>query len=795
MKTLKKILLYVIVPIIIILLTGFIFLRHIANKGLPDYNQDLKIAGLENPVKVYRDAFGIPHIYARSERDLYMVTGYIMAEDRLWQMDLLRRVTLGRLSEIFGDSFTGTDLLLRSLQYGKKSEQLLNNSPKEVITALQAFSDGVNCYLDHNRGNYPIEFSILGYEPEKWKPLYSLNLIGYMAWDLKSGWSELILEKIEAKVDGAHFVELLPDKKNQKSVVYNTGQQKLLAGNKLMELDRLDKLGLDVFSGSNNWAVSGRKSTTGKPLLANDMHLTFNIPGTWMEIHQCVEGGLNVSGLALPGQPLIVVGHNDSIAWGNTNTYVDNLDYYEEKINPADSNQYLFNGRWLNFEVHPEVIKSKSGKIHTCNYRTNQRGPVVSETKGTIGRVLTIRWAGYAVSNEVLSIYRVNRAHNWDEFKNAFKTFNAISQNIVYADVKGNIGMYCCAGVPIRKRDKIFAVLPGWTDEYDWTGMVPFEELPHMYNPSCGYVSSANNRTTDSTYPYHIGTWYSLPYRIERIRELLNEKEKLSAVDFERIQNDQQSGFARIFLGQIMPTLDSVKIWTEPEENALQLLKSWKFGMNINSSSALLLEKWTYNLIAFTFKDEMGEKLFKSFLNVSNLPRQALYNLLYNPNSVWVDNIETERKENFNDIAVGSFKATVKEILLECGADTMKWHWGDFHQLTLSHPLSKKSVLNRVFKLNRGPFAVGGSYHTVSPYSYAFYEPGRVTHGSSHRSIYDLADWDASLAIIPTGTSGIPSSEFYCDQTLLYIKGKYHQELFSSELIRKNAKYSMVFLP
>ena len=793
MKTLKRISLYFLVLVLVVLSVAAIYISRLSKRGLPDYASTIRIEGLEKTVKVYRDVHGIPHIYATSEHDLYMATGYVMAQDRLWQMDLLRRVTLGRLSEIFGDSFMETDLLLRSLRYSKKSEQLLKTSPKETIMILEAFAKGVNRYIEHNKGNYPLEFSILGYEPEKWEPLHSLNLIGYMAWDLKSGWGELVLEKIRAKVDSAHFTGLLPDSENQNSVVFDSCQNELLSSNRLTELDRLDKLGLDVFSGSNNWAVSGKKSTTGKPLLANDMHLSYNIPGTWIEMHQVVEGSLNVSGLALPGQPFIVVGHNDSIAWGMTNTYVDNLDYYEEKINPNDTNQYLFNGKWERFDIHQEVIVSKGGAKHNFIYRTNHRGPVVSRAKKISDRVLTIRWTGDVESNELYCIYKVNRARNWQEFKDAFITFRALGQNI--ADVRGNIGLYCCAGVPIRKRDKIYAVLPGCTDEYDWQGMVPFEELPHLYNPSCGYVSSANNPTAYDSYPYHIGTWYSLPYRIDRIREMLKAKEKLSLKDFERMQNDQHSKFAELFLNKLLPYLNNGSNWSETERTAIQILKNWDYNMSSDAAAPALLDKWAYNLTIFAFKDEMGEDLFKSFLQVGNIPRQALFNLLKNPNSPWIDNIETEKKETFSDIALGSFRETIKAFEKDCGNDTMKWHWGNFHQLTLAHPLSKVRVLDKIFKLNRGPYKVGGSYHTIAPYTYPFFEPGNVNHGASHRSIYDIGDWDSSVSVIPTGISGISSSKFYCDQTSLYINGEYHEDYYSTENVKQNARYTNTFLP
>lgn len=796
MKALKKISLLFLALVALVIIIALIFSNHEAKKGLADYSKNIHLTGLRSPVKVYRDAVGVPHIFADNEHDLYMATGYVMAQDRLWQMDLLRRVTLGKLSEIFGNDYVETDLLLRSLRYSKKSHEILKDTSPKSRAALEAFTAGVNQYIEDNKGNYPLEFFLLGYEPEKWKAYQSLNLIGYMAWDLKSGWSELLFEKLAAKLDSVHYAALLPKSANQKMTVYQSQATKLLADNRLLNLEKLDKMGLDIFNGSNNWAVAPSKSTNGFPILANDMHLSLNIPGIWFQIHQYIKDSLDVEGLALPGEPLVVVGHNDSIAWGMTNTYVDNLDYYEEKINPKDSNQYWFNGAWHNFTVHKENIRSKSGKTFKRYYRLDHRGPVVSAIKKIKDRVLTIRWVGDVKSNELLSIYQVNRAHNWNEFKDAFRTFKSISQNVVYADRRGNIGLYCCAGVPIRKRDKVFAVLPGDTSEYDWQGMIPFDQLPHEYNPARGYVSSANNRTVDSTYPYHIGTWYAQPYRIERIREMLESKKKLSIEDFKHMQNDQHSKFSQLFLNYVLPALNRHSGWNTNEKTALRMLNNWDYNMTKDSPEASISEFMSWYFLKNTFEDEMDSVLFKQFIGSSHIAYIAMNNLLHDTASVWLDNVNTpQKKETRADIAVKSFKDAVEDIVSREGHDTTRWAWGNFHTLTLRHPLTKLEILDKIFHLNRGPFPVGGSYHTVSVYSFPLFEPSKTEHGASHRNIYDLANWDSSCSVIPTGNSGVCKSRFYCNQTKMYIAGKYHPDYFSPEAVKAHAKYTMEFLP
>lgn len=794
MKILKRLLLSFLALVVIAIIAGLIFAKSKTKLGLPDYSADLKMANLENEVLVHRDEVGTPHIIAQSEVDLYRTTGYLMAQDRMWQMDLLRRVTLGRLSEIFGEDFVETDLLLRSLRYSKKSNQILAELDQDVFSALNAFCDGVNQYIADHKGNYPLEFFILGYEPEKWEPFHSLNLIGYMAWDLKAGWNELILDELEEKLDSVLYTELLPHLEHHTTAVFEAGNNLLMAENKLRNLGKVEELGLDVLSGSNNWAVDGSKSVTGMPIVANDMHLAYNVPGIWMQIHQQVAGGVNVSGLILPGQPFIIVGHNDSIAWGMTNTYVDNLDYYEEKINPDNSKQFEYLGEWIDFDVQKESIKIGKDSIVEKEFWYNHRGPVVSDIKGVKDKVLTIHWVGDEPSNEILSIYKVNRANNWVEFKDAFRTFKSISQNIVYGDKMGNIGLYACAGVPIRKRSTPFQVLPGWTDEYDWQGMIPFEELPHEFNPERGYVSSANNKTADENYPYHIGSWYSEPYRIDRIREMLEAKEKLSVDDFKTMHTDSKSKYAERMMETCFKLIDGEELSGNKQE-AYKLLQEWDGDMDKELIQPTLLEFFQFFLVEEIYKDEMGEELFEKFSKNRKLCRIATFNLLEGENTSWINNVKTDEKEELEDVVNAAFVETIEYMEKTFDKNIQGWKWGNLHSLTLPHPLAKVEILDKVFKLNRGPFPVDGSSHTVAPYSYPTLDPSGVSHGASHRHIYSIIDWDSTLSVIPTGNSGIPASEFYCDQAEQYVKGKYHADYFTLEALKSNAKYSITISP
>ncbi len=796
----KRTIIGIVVVIVILLVITLIVRYRIAHKSIPDYNEDLQLNNLEQPVKVYRDTFAIPHIYAKTEKDLYTAVGYLMAQDRLWQMDLLRRATTGNLSEIFGKDFIETDMLMRSLQITKKSHKVLDHTNPKIKTALRAFSNGVNQYIENNRNQLPPEFSILKYKPGPWKPIHSINLIGYMAWDLTMPWSyEMTLHKLSSALNTEKYNSLIPDISSQKSVVYSEFNSDTLVGNMMDNLltqqEKLENLGLKVFSGSNNWAVSGKKTASGKPLFANDMHLGLSSPGIWQQMHMVVKDSLNVTGVVLPGQPFVISGHNDSIAWGLTNVMLDDMDFYKETIHPEDSSKYKLNGAWKDLKTEQENIPLKNGDTAKRTIRYTHRGPIISRYKDLQDEAISMRWIGNEYSNELRSTYLLNHAADWDDFKNAVKTFISISQNIVYADVEGNIGLYCCAGIPIREGDGI-SIYPGDTTKYDWKGFVPFDQLPHTYNPESGIVASSNNKTVGEDYPFYISHWFDLPSRFNRIKELLNEKEKLNTTDFKRIQTDQKSHMAERIKPKIIKILSQTgDSLSDTEKQALSQLKNWDATFTKESVAALIFEQFYIELAKSLTQDEFGDTLINKFLSHDILVRNLINKTFQNRNNKWVDDITTDKEEAFDDIINSSFQNAVKSLKEKFGNTINQWKWGKAHTLTLKHPLGSKKILDRIFQLNKGPFQVGGSYHTVCPYSYSLSNPYKADHGASHRHIYNLANWDRSWSIIPTGNSGIPASKHYCDQTEFYINKKYHKDYFSKEKCIQNSKYEMTFQP
>ncbi len=789
MKKFKIAGIVLIVLIAVVLVAGSLFVRSAARRGLPDYNAAFELSGYTDEVIVYRDVFGIPHVYAENEKDLYRAVGFCMAQDRLWQMDLLRRVCTGRLSEIFGEDLVETDLLMRSLRMPEKSRMILEDADDPMVRACMDFADGVNQYIESHIEILPPEFIILRYKPEKWQPEHSINLVGYMGWDLALSWTEeVVLDKIRKLFGDAKAKELIPDMVLHETVVYPCLESSILAADRY-----LHKLGLVVFGGSNNWAVSGKKSVNGKPILANDMHLGLNSPGIWYQMHQVVEGAMNVTGVVLPGQPFVVAGHNERIAWGFTNVMVDNVDFYLEKINPENPNQYELNGEWREMETRTEEVKISRGQTVQEELRFTHRGPIVSRFHDAGDSAISMRWIGNDYSNELRSVYLVNRADNWDDFREAMRTFISVSQNTVYADVEGNIGLYCCAGVPIRKDADSNTIFPGWTDEHDWQGIVPFDELPHSFNPESGFVSSANNRTAGENYPYYISRWFFPPTRIDRIREMLEEKELISVADFVRMQADQKSKLVEEIKPIIVAELKKSDSLDKFEKLICDMFSSWEGILAKSSPEASVFEKFLCQFAENLLRDEMGEELYDDYLDAGMLRDYTIQNVITAKDSLWSDDVNTpEIRETFTDIVQKSFKDTVKALQEVHGRNTQNWHWGKIHQLTLGHPLGNVKILNWLFRFNSGPYEVGGSSHTVSPYSYHLGKPFGVTWGASHRHIYSLANWDESLTVIPTGVSGIPASPHYCDQTQLYIANQYHPDYFSKEMVVKNANYRMV---
>ncbi|MBN1107825.1 MAG: penicillin acylase family protein [Bacteroidales bacterium] len=795
MKLFRVVMISLLTVIVIGLCAAFILVSGIKRGAVPVYEGEIVISSLNGEVTVYRDERGMPHIYASDEEDLYRATGFVMAQERLWQMDLIRRVTTGRLSEIFGKDYVQTDLFLRTLEMTAKSKMVLSGGSPEMLSAIQAYCDGVNTYIDASGKKLPPEFRILSYRPEPWKPEDVANIIGYMGWDLASGnlSSDISYHRLMSRLGPEKANLLIPDWKAVDSYVFPgfTLEEEHLkeAEEFISQIDKVDALGIVTFSGSNNWAVAGKRTETGKPVLCNDMHLGLGSPGIWMQMHQVVKGKLNVTGVVVPGQPLIVAGHNERIAWGMTNLMVDDIDLFAEKINPGNENQYYFNGEWRDLLVRKETIKIKGEKAETHELKFTHRGPIVSGFREVNDVVLSMRWSGYDQSDELRAVYLLNRAENIEDFRSAITTFRSISQNFVYADVEGNIGLNTGGGIPVRKGTGTM-IRNGETDEFDWKYYVPFEQLPSEYNPERGYVASANNKTVPDDYPWYISAGFLLPYRIDRIREMLDEKEVFTIDDFKRMITDQHSSYARLLTPFILKLKDRKDELNRTESEALGALGEWDYDMDAGLQAPTVFEYFRRSFIKLLLGDELDD-LAEGFYGVTG--DYYIYRILKTGPDEWVDNIETPDKETLDDIVLAAFRDCVAKLTAEHGNDISDWEWGRVHSLVLSHPLGSIKLIDFLFGFNSDSYPVGGSNHTVCPYSFS--TGFNSDNGASERHIFNTADWDESFTVIPTGASGVPGGEFYLSQTEKYVSNEFYRDPFSDEAVKKAARYTLLFVP
>jgi penicillin amidase len=498
---------------------------------LPQLEGTLRVPGLASAVEVRRDARGVPHLRAQSLEDLLFAQGYVTAQDRLWQMDLSRRLAQGELAEIFGERALSLDIENRTLGLRQAMERAVAELDPESRQILVAYTRGVNAFMDGHRQRLPIEFMILRYQPRPWQEIDSFSPALNMTQALSTSWrDELMRERIRKKVGPELYSDLFPDHSPLDEPVAEPLSQTGAAREPPRPTQPLNAHDADpalppraaadassVGLGSNNWVLSGAHTRSGKPLLANDPHLGHSVPSVWYMIH-LEAPGLDVSGVSLPGLPLVIIGHNQRIAWGMTNTAPDVQDLYAETFNFRDPKKYLHHGEWIAGEEREESIKVRKERDYRLTVKVTRHGPVVAHDND---RDLALRWTALEPHALRFPFLKIDRAGNWQEFTGALRDFTGPMQNFVYADSDGNIGYYAAGWVPVRKQGDGTVPSPGDTDDHDWTGFIPFEQLPHAYNPASGIIATANGRVVPDDYPYLITHKWEAPYRTAHIFELL----------------------------------------------------------------------------------------------------------------------------------------------------------------------------------------------------------------------------------------------------------------------------------
>ncbi|MHA1819148.1 MAG: penicillin acylase family protein [Promethearchaeota archaeon] len=816
--------------------------------GIPEYER-IDTDYVSHEVRVYRDQFGIPHIYGTNESDLMFALGYCQAEDRLFQMDMMRRASEGLLSQILGPLTLPQDefsLNMLKVYWGNKTlikiEELAKTDPEiqNIYNMLTHFTAGINYFIDNHKDDLPLEFKFLNYKPARWTNMDTVMAIFYMTemltWNYWDFYNEMLYNtlgagnytllygyplpyQIPVTTDYGNYSDITPptSKFSASNEQINDGLPQS-AGNDQNEGNQAEdivsyiakrfiedvkkvpgeksRLMNPLVIGSNNWAVSGSKTKSGKPILCNDMHLPLNIPNIWYEAHLInleQSNKFNYYGFFIAGVPVPIVGHNDYIAWGFTNVGYDVLDwYYYTKV---DDDHYIYNGSIKEFGKIQYKIPVKGQDDVVFTIKTTVDGPVFDDLSLPINStllannsiVVAAKWIAHSdiIYKDVLAFYGYLHAHNRTEFDEASANFVCPAQNHIYADIHGTIGIRPTGWVPIRDDSKI----PGWhlgngtmpyngsAGEGSWTGFLPFSELPHSENPAQGYLVSANQISAGPEYlkNYTLQNPFSVAngYRARRINDLLASHTDITVDDMKKFQLDVYSVRAGNFTPYLINALDSLSQKTPLQQSAYNILKNWDYTMDKDKVAPTLFNIWAPVLKEQIFKDQMD------LLGIDLYPKDAVVERLIKqyPNSPWFDNISTPNVETRDDILISAFNTTLNALVDYFGTDNIsQWTWGKIHKRVIKH-------ITGLSALGVEPFAYNGSSFVITPASSQNWKDGKVVEGesvwgSSERLIVDFADINNTISVIPGGESGLINSKHYTDQLDLYLAGQYHTQYF-----------------
>ena len=750
-----------VVVLLVAVAVGYVWMRG----SLPDVNGNVIATGIAAPVEITRDRHGVPHVVAHSRDDALYGLGYAHAQDRLWQMEVYRRIGAGRLSEVFGSSTLTLDRTMRVLGVYRSAHRNYANLDPATRRALESYAAGVNAFTagrDFLKRPLPPEFIGLGVEPEPWTPEDSLVWGKTMAFDLSVNMGEELLRAHLSRVlDHQQLADIYPAYPHPDA--HQLGPlSDLYASIPWAAAWRALTRRSDRENGSNNWVVDGSHSATGKPILANDPHLRLSAPSVWYLAH-LVAPGLDVIGATMPAIPAVVVGRNDRVAWGFTNTYGDVQDVFIERVVDGDPRRYLSPDGPRPFEVREEVIRVRGKQPVRVAVRATRHGPVISDLmaeqhQARLGEfVLSLAWTGLDDDDSTSrALLGTQEARDWQEFRAALRDYAGPQQNIVYADVDGNVGLIAPAWVPRRDpANTLQGALPapGWDALYDWKGFVPFDELPQRLNPRDGFIATANDPIVDSDYRHHITFDWEHPYRIRRIRELMAAGTAHSMESSRRAQGDGVSNMARDFLPFLLKT-DPLSV---ESGRAIALLSRWDGDMNVNRPEPLIFSYWYSRLESQIYSDELGTL----FAEAWHYRPRFIGNVLTGRKE-WCDNIETEGVESCDQIVASALERTVRDLAEAYGEDMSKWRWGDAHYAHMKHlPFTVVPLLNEIFDIriaaSGGPFTVNRGTYDISDEQAPFAQ----THGATFRAIYDLSDLNRSLYIQVPGQSGNPLSPYY----------------------------------
>ncbi|WP_449065647.1 penicillin acylase family protein [Planomonospora algeriensis] len=801
-------------------------------RSFPQLSGEARLPGLSAAVTVQRDGYGIPHLYADTAADLLKAQGYVHAQDRFWEMDFRRKTTAGRLSEVFGASTLEIDKVVRTLGWRRTAEAELPLLLPETRQALADYAAGVNAWMAQHDGfaAKSLEYGVLkltngGYEPEPWTPADSLAWLKAMAWDLRSNMeSELDRALVAARLPAERAAQLHPGYPFDRHATIVTaapaeepkGGRPVEAAAAAEALDQVAALvdavpslfgtagGDPAGIGSNSWVVGGAHTATGKPLLANDPHLGPRMPSIWYQagLHCRTKSAAcpyDVAGYTFAGLPGVVIGHNDKIAWGFTNLGPDVTDLYLERVK---GDTVEVEGEWKPVQTRTERIEVAGGEPVELTVRTTGHGPIVSGVLGDAreavpgaaarlgekaeGLEVALRWTALDPGRTADAILLMNRAEDFEQFRKGAASFEAPAQNLVYADTAGNIGYQAPGKIPVRSEGDGTMPVPGWTGKHEWTGFIPFEKLPSVYNPPEGYIVTANNAVVRPSEELFLTSDWSHGYRSQRIVERIEEetaKGKVTSETMRALLMDDRNNLAPVLVPHLLRL-------GAPNDT----LKGWDFGQGRDSAGAAYFNAVWRHLLARTFEDELTGPTRPGG---NDRWYEVVRALLDRPEDPFWDDVRTkgtaERRDDMLKAAMADADAELRERL---GGDPAEWAWGDLHTLDLTHETFGTSGIAPVeWLFNRGPLRTAGGKDTVNATGWDATEGYQVNWVPSMRMVVDLADLDRSEWINLTGASGHAFHANYDDQAELWADGRLTPMRFTEPAVRQAAENTLTLTP
>ncbi len=762
----------------------------------PQRSGEIPLAHLAAPVSVRYDNRGVPHIQAGNQQDMYRALGYVQAQDRLFQLEMMRRLARGELAEVLGAKLVPTDTLFRSLRIREQADVYVARQDKQspAWQALQAYLDGINQYqASHPR---PIEFDVLGIKPRPFTPEDTFSVAGYMAYSFAAAFrTEPLLTYVRDQL-GPNYLKIFDvDWHPQGVLPLADDDWRSLGAVAQLSQQALEQAGLPQFEGSNAWAISGARTASGKPILAGDPHIRFSVPAVWYEA-QLSAPGYTLYGYHQPLNPFAALGQNLDFGWSLTMFQNDDLDLVAEKVNPADSNQVWYHGAWADLQATTQQIAVKGEAPVTITLRRSPHGPIINDVLGKVAPTTPIAmwWAFLDTQNPILQgFYEVNRADTLDKMRSAAAKIQSPGLNLMWANAKGDIGWWAAAQLPIRPAGvQSLFILDGSGNDADKLGFYPFSANPHEENPARGFIVSANFQPQSPT-GVPIPGYYNLADRGQQLFSQLDDpKVKWDSQKVAALQLGTRTGYAERVLKPLLPVLRQVV--EDPGEKALvEQLAQWQGDYPLSSTSATLFNEFLYDLTYATMHDELGNAMFETLLSTRDLD-SALPRLAADPDSPWWDDRSSPQHEGRAEIVKMAWRTSLDHLKEALGRDPAQWQWGKAHTLTHEHPLGMQSPLDHVF--NVGPFAAPGSHEVPNNQSARLGPaPWKVSYGPSTRRIIDFADPAHALSINPVGQSGVLFDSHYSDQARDYIEGRYRQVPIAEGDVAKGTVSTLKLVP